>query len=93
MHAQGLGITQNVPEAIRLLSAVAKPDDSSDAFAARIELARIFSRGQGVSVDAEDARKWYLAAIALAEEGEDSEDLREAKAYVASPANANPKNA
>ncbi len=37
MHAKGLGAPQNLPEAIRLLEAVARPADSSDAFAARIE--------------------------------------------------------
>jgi TPR repeat protein len=83
MYAQGLGIPQNVPEAIRLFEAVGRPASSTDAFAARIELGRIFARGVGVSIDAEAARKWYSAAIDLASDEEDSEDLREARAYVA----------
>ncbi len=83
MYEKGLGIPRNLPEAIRLLEAVAKPLDSSDAFAARIELGRIYSSGSGMSVDTANALRWYRAAIALASDDEDSEDLREAKAYVA----------
>jgi len=33
-----------------------------------------------MSVDAAKARRWYKAAIALASDVEDSEDLREARA-------------
>ena len=83
MYAQGLGIVQNVPEAIRLFTAVAKPADSSDAFAARVELGRVFSKGLGVPADADEALKWYSGVIALATDDEDSEELREARAYVA----------
>jgi uncharacterized protein len=83
MYAKGLGIPQNTPEAIRLLEAVGRPSESSDAFAARMELARIFSRGVGIPVDARAALKWYSAAIELATDDEDSEDLREARAYIA----------
>lgn len=83
MYAQGLGVPQNVPKAIRLFEAVAKPSDSSDAFAARIELGRLYSSASAIPVDADKALKWYEEAIALATEGLDSEDLREAKAYVA----------
>ena len=83
MYAQGLGMAQNVPEAVRLFTAVAKPSDSSDAFAARIELGRIFSKGLGIPPDADEALKWYSGAIALTTKDEDSEELREARAYVA----------
>jgi len=83
MHAKGLGIPQNIPEAIRLLEAVAKPPDSTDAFAARIELGRLYSAGSGVSVDSANALRWFKAAIALASDDKDSEGLREAKSYVA----------
>ncbi len=83
MYAQGPGMAQNVPEAVRLFTAVAKPSDSSDAFAARIELGRIFSKGLGIPADADEALKWYSGAIALATKDEDSEELREARAYVA----------
>jgi TPR repeat protein len=81
MHAQGLGIPRNLPEAARLLTAVATPSDSSDAFAARIELGRIFSKQ--IPVNADEALRWYSAAIALGSDDEDSEQLREARAYVA----------
>jgi hypothetical protein len=74
-----LGIPQNLPEATRLLEAVAVPSDSSDAFAARIELRRLYSAGS----DTKNALRWYEAAVALANELEDSEDLQEARAYIA----------
>ncbi len=83
MHAKGLGIPQNIPEAIRLFEAVAKPSDSSDAFAARIELGRLYSSGFGMPIDIAKALSWYKAAIALTVDAEDSEDLREARTYVA----------
>lgn len=79
MHAKGLGVPQNPPEAIRLLEAVALPSGSSDAFAARIELGRLYSSGS----DTMNALRWYEAAVALASEHEDSEDLHEARAYIA----------
>jgi TPR repeat protein len=82
MYAKGLGIPKNVPEAIRLFEAVGRPEESSVAFLARIELGRIYSAGISVPVDADAARKWYTAAIALASEGVDSDELREAKTYV-----------
>lgn len=82
MHARGLGIPKNVPEAIRMFEAVAMPPDSSDAFAARIELARLYSSGLAIPVDKAKALDWYKAAIALGTDGKDSDDLREAKDYV-----------
>jgi TPR repeat protein len=83
MYAKGLGIPQNTEGSIRLFEAVAGPADSSDAFAPRIELGRIYLRGAGVPVDSDEAFQWYSAAIALAPAGSDSDELREAKAYVA----------
>jgi uncharacterized protein len=83
MHARGLGIPKNVPEAIRMFEAVAIPSDSSDAFAARIELARLYSSGLVIPVDIVKALYWYKAALALAIDENDSEDVREAKDYVA----------
>jgi TPR repeat protein len=56
--------------------------DSTDALAARIELGRIFSRGAGVPVNKGVALKWYSAAIELAGDNDDSEELREARAYI-----------
>jgi len=84
MYAQGLGIPQNVPEAVRLFEAVGKPSSSTDAFAARIELGRVLSRGVGIPIDKDAALKWYSAAIELAADDDDSEDILEARAYVAS---------
>ncbi len=82
MYAQGLGTRQNVAEAIRLFEAVGKPENSTDAFEARIELGRICSRGVGVPVNKKLALKWYTAAIELATENDDSEELQEARAYI-----------
>jgi len=56
MHAKGLGIPQNLPVAIRLFEAVGKPEDRGDAFAARIQLGRIYSSGSGVPTDVSKAR-------------------------------------
>lgn len=82
MYAKGLGIQQDVHQAIRYFESVATPSDSSDAFESRIELGRIFSRGLGVPVDTVLAVKWYKAAIDIAAEGDDLQDLREARDYV-----------
>lgn len=88
MYAQGLGIQQNIQEAIRNFESVAKPSDSGDAFPARIELGRIFSRGLGVTVDKRLALKWYSAAIEIAVENEDDPDeVREARDYIEDPSN------
>jgi uncharacterized protein len=85
MYAEGLGIPQDSPEGIRLFEVVGKPADSSDAFAARIALGRIYSRGQGIPVNTEAAVEWYSAALALATVEEDSDELREARDYVGRP--------
>jgi TPR repeat protein len=88
MYAKGLGVHQNILEAIRLFEAVAKPSDSSDAFAARIELGRLYSSGSGIPANICKALQWYEAAIAVATENEESDDLREARAYVTRSNNA-----
>jgi TPR repeat protein len=85
MYAHGLGTSQDVPEAIRLFEAVAKPNDSTDALDARIELGRMFSRDADVPVNRDVAFKWYEAAIELARDGDDSEAVREARAYISQP--------
>jgi uncharacterized protein len=82
MHAQGLGIEQNTPEAIRHFEAVAKPPGSSDAFAARIELARIFARGWNIPVDKDLALKWYSSAIEIVTSEDDPEEEKEARDYI-----------
>ncbi len=81
MYAKELGIPQDLPQAIRLLEAVARPGASSDAFAARIELGRIFSRSLGILADTDAAVQWYSAAVAVAPD-EDCEEVREARAYI-----------
>ena len=82
MYANGLGVQQNVPEAIRLHEAVGTPSDSSDAFAARLELARIYSRGLGVAEDRHAASEWYSSVLALCDKSENSEEIQEARAYL-----------
>jgi len=82
MYAEGLGAARNMPEAIRHFEAVARPSSSSDAFAARIELARIYARGKGVEVDAEKAVKWYSAATEIANPEIHVEELQEAQEYL-----------
>jgi uncharacterized protein len=81
MYAQGLGIEQNVPEAIHHFEAVARPSDSTDAFAARIELGRLYARGVGIPVEKSKALHWYSLALEVSE-GEDEEEVREARHYV-----------
>jgi len=83
MYAKGLGIPKDMLTAIRLLEAVAKPSDSSDAFAARIELGRLYSLNPQVHADAEKALSWYKAAMALANDRENSQELCEARNYIA----------
>jgi TPR repeat protein len=82
MHAQGLGIPHHLPEAIRLFEAVAKPSDSPNALAARIALGRLLLSFGNVCRYCQ-ALSWYQAAIALASDAEGSEELQEARAYVA----------
>jgi len=94
MHAEGLGIPKNMPEAIRLYKTVAKSE-----FRAQLELGRIYSRGIGVPADSDEALIWYSEAAAR--EADDCvddpvtgafvgsgtfEEIQEAKAYVASAA-------
>jgi TPR repeat protein len=46
-------------------------------------LGRIYSYGSGAAIDVGKALYWYKSAIALANEDDDSDDVREAKAYIA----------
>lgn len=80
--AQGLGVQQDVAEAIKRFEAVARPSDSSDAFAARIELGRVFANGLGIPVDKNLARKWYSAAVEVATEADDPDEVGEAREYL-----------
>jgi TPR repeat protein len=80
MHATGLGIPKNLPEAIRLFEKSAKAGE----FLAQIELARIYSRGTDVPIDRGIALLWYSAAAIQEGRVGDCDELREAKAYVAS---------
>ena len=81
MYAKGLGVSQDVREEIRRLEAVAKPDNSSDAFLARIELGRIYSQW-AIPANPAAALTWYSAAVALTAPEDDSAELREAKEYI-----------
>ena len=94
MHAEGLGVPKDLPEAIRLYKAVAKFE-----FRAQLELGRIYSRGMGVQADSDEALKWYSAAAARAHDDcvDDAftaafvgagtlEEVQEARAYVAKTA-------
>lgn len=94
MHAEGLGVPKDLPEAIRLYKAVAKYE-----FRAQLELGRIYSRGMGVQVDSDEALKWYSAAAGREDDDcvDDAftaafvgagtlEEIQEAKAYVAKTA-------
>jgi TPR repeat protein len=82
MYAKGLGTTKNMPEAIRHFEAVARPADSSDAFLARMELGRLFARGDGVAVDRKAGREWYSSAIAIAPPEGFAKEVNEARAFV-----------
>jgi hypothetical protein len=83
MYAKGRGTAKNMPEAIRHFEAVALPAHSSDAFLARMELGRLFARGEGVSVDRKAALEWYSSAIAIAPPDGFADELNEARAFVA----------
>ena len=78
MHALGLGIPKDVPRAINLYKVAAVAGE----FLAQIELGRIYAQGLGVPPDADEARRWYSAAIEEQDAG-DCEELQEAKDYVA----------
>jgi TPR repeat protein len=91
MYAEGLGISKDMAEAIRLYKAVGRSE-----FRAQLELGRIYSRGLGVPIDSVEAYKWYSAAAAREEDDcvEDPinaafvgsgtfEEIQEAKAYLA----------
>ncbi|MGA9724883.1 MAG: tetratricopeptide repeat protein [Candidatus Binatus sp.] len=91
MYAEGLGISKDVAEAVRLYRAVAKFE-----FRAQLELGRIYSRGVGVPADPDEALRWYSAAAAREDDdcvddpinaafvGSGTfEEVQEAKAYVA----------
>jgi len=78
MYAAGLGIPKNLTEAIRLYEKAANAGE----FLARIELARIYSRGAEVPANREVARQWYSAAAAQEGEIGECEELREAKSWL-----------
>lgn len=83
MYQQGLGTPVNAEQAVKLLSAVASPSDSTDAFAARIELGRIFAMGLGVPPDGREAERWYRAALSVAAEEDERDKIEEAKSFIA----------
>jgi TPR repeat protein len=77
MYAEGLGISREPREAIRLYESIGEVE-----FLAAIELGRIYSRGVGVGVDREKAFRWYSTAAAQEIHVPDCDELREAKAYL-----------
>jgi len=81
MYAKGIGISQDMTEAIRLYKAVKR--SPVDEFSAQIELGRIYSRGLGVPADKSAASKWYSAALTYEGIVGDCDELEEAKAYLA----------
>jgi TPR repeat protein len=89
MYAEGLGIPQDLAEAIRLYEAVAKVE-----IRARLELGRIYSRGMGVAANSKKAHTHYSEVAAREGAVEDlstaalagavtSEEIQEAKDYIA----------
>jgi hypothetical protein len=80
---RGTSVPENIPEAIRLYEGVGRTASGTDAFAARIKLGRILSRGIGIPVDVAAALQWYSAAIELVSDDEDSDNVQEARANVA----------
>lgn len=82
MYAQGLGTEKNVAEAIRWFEATSRRD--SDAFLARIELARLFARGDDVPRDLKAAFDWYSAAITIAPSDGFADEVEEARSFVGS---------
>jgi TPR repeat protein len=91
MYAEGLGISKDMAQAIRLYKAVGRSE-----FRAQLELGRIYSRGLSVPIDRVEAFRWYSAAAAHEErdcvddpinaafvDSGTFEEVQEAKAYVA----------
>jgi len=62
MHHKGDGVPRNDDRAIRLLEQAA----SQGMAAAHLALGRFYERGEGVSVDAVQALKWYALAVHFA---------------------------
>lgn len=80
MYAQGLGIEQNVPEAIHHFEDVAW--NTVDAFPARLEMGRLYARGLGVPVDKDNALHWYSLALEIATDEDDEDEVKEVREYV-----------
>jgi TPR repeat protein len=66
MYEEGLGIPQDMQEAIRLYKCVAKVE-----LLAAVELGRIYSRGLSVPVDHNEAATWYRIAADHTSEAEE----------------------
>jgi TPR repeat protein len=79
MYAEGLGVDQNIDQAISLYKRAAINND----FLAQIELGRIYAHGKGVPVDPVQALTWYSAAVAQSHLVGDCDELAEGKAYLA----------
>jgi hypothetical protein len=82
MYEFGLGVSADPCQAVRLYQRAARAGE----FLAQVALGRAYAHGDGVAADAGLAYQWYAAAAAQDGRVVDSEELREAKAYVASRA-------
>jgi len=78
MYEEGLGVERDMAEAIRLYKAVAKVE-----FFAQIALGRIYSSAKSVAPDRAEALRYYSLATDWGPRVVDSEELREAKEFVA----------
>jgi TPR repeat protein len=80
MYAEGLGVPRVLSTARVLYERAARRGE----FLAQVELGRMYSQGATDVADHESALKWYLEALKQEDRVYDCEELREAKAYVAS---------
>jgi uncharacterized protein len=78
MHELGLGTPRDLTKAIQLYERVGNVE-----FFAAIALGRIYSKELGLSMNPEEAFRWYSVAAAFEGRVTPCEELTEAKAYVA----------
>ena len=78
MYAEGLGLPNDMSQAVRLYQKAARAGD----FFAMIELGRIYSRGADFPTDLDAALKWYSMAAVQEDIDVDCEEREEAKIYV-----------
>src|SRR5688572_15053532 len=81
MYAAGLGTPPDVSRAIQLYESVKR--SPVDEFDACIELGRLYARGDGVGVDEAKASEWYTFAVRIGETLGESDELTEARSFIA----------